>query len=49
MHAAVPRMSGSPAQMRNSAPDIGQHNAEIYGAIGISEDDLNKLSQEGVV
>ena len=49
MHAAVPRMSGSPAQMRTPAPDIGQHNAEIYGAIGLSEDDLKKLSQEGVV
>lgn len=49
MHAAVPRMSGTPAQMRTPAPDIGQHNGEIYGAIGISDAELEKLKEEGVV
>ncbi|MDA0342368.1 MAG: CoA transferase [Proteobacteria bacterium] len=49
MHAAVPRLSGTPAQMRTPAPDIGQHNDEIYGAIGISPGDLEKLKQQGVV
>jgi crotonobetainyl-CoA:carnitine CoA-transferase CaiB-like acyl-CoA transferase len=49
MHAAVPRLSGTPAQMRTPAPDIGQHNNEIYGAIGISPGDLEKLKQQGVV
>ena len=49
MHAAVPRMSGTPAQMRTPAPEIGQHNSEIYGAIGLSDDDLRHLKEEGVV
>jgi len=49
MHAAVPRMSGTPAQMRSPAPDIGQHNGEIYGEIGITDADLDKLKEEGVV
>jgi crotonobetainyl-CoA:carnitine CoA-transferase CaiB-like acyl-CoA transferase len=49
MHAAVPRMSGTPARMRTPAPDIGQHNGEIYGAIGISDAELEKLKEEGVV
>jgi crotonobetainyl-CoA:carnitine CoA-transferase CaiB-like acyl-CoA transferase len=49
MHAAVPRLSATPAQMRTPAPDIGQHNNEIYGAIGISPGDLEKLKQQGVV
>ncbi len=49
MHAAVPRLSGTPAQMRTPAPDIGQHNGEIYGGIGLSSADLEKLKEEGVV
>jgi formyl-CoA transferase len=49
MHAAVPRMSGTPAQMRSPAPDIGQHNGEIFGAIGITDAELEKLKEEGVV
>jgi crotonobetainyl-CoA:carnitine CoA-transferase CaiB-like acyl-CoA transferase len=49
MHASVPRMSGTPAQMRTPAPDIGQHNGEIFGEIGLSSADLEKLKQEGVV
>lgn len=49
MHAAVPRMSATPARMRTPAPDIGQHNGEILGGIGITAADLEKLKQEGVV
>ena len=49
MHAAVPRMSGTPARMRYPAPDIGQHNQEIFGEIGLSSDELHSLEQEGVI
>ena len=49
MHAAVPRLSETPARMRSPAPDIGQHNDEIYGQIGISAADLQELKQAGVV
>ena len=34
MHAAVPRMSETPAQIRTEAPDVGEHNALIYSKIG---------------
>ena len=49
MHAAVPRMSGSPAKMRSEAPDIGEHNTVIFNELGLSELDLVKLKEEGVI
>ena len=49
MHNVVPRLSDTPGAIRTAAPDIGQHNAEILGALGLSEDDLARLGQEGVI
>ena len=49
MHAPIPRLSGSPARMRNEAPSLGQHNAGIFGALGISAEELKQLSEEGVI
>ncbi len=30
-------------------PRFGEHNAEIYGALGYSEEDLNRLKGKGVI
>ena len=30
-------------------PRFGEHNAEIYGRLGYSEEDLNRLKEEGVI
>ena len=49
MHAAVPRMSGTPAQMRNEAPEIGEHNTLIYGELGLSNPELTILKEGGVI
>jgi formyl-CoA transferase len=49
MHAAVPRMSGTPAQMRNEAPEIGEHNTLIYGELGLSNPELTILKEDGVI
>ena len=49
MHAAVPRMSGTPAQIRTEAPDVGEHNASIYGEIGLSNLEMLTLKADGII
>jgi formyl-CoA transferase len=34
MHNVIPRLSGTPGQLRFPAPELGQHNEEIWGALG---------------
>ena len=45
MHAIVPRLSGTPGEIRTAAPALGQHNDEILGGLGLDAaaiDDLRK-------
>ncbi|MFC2005823.1 CaiB/BaiF CoA transferase family protein [Chloroflexota bacterium] len=43
-------MSETPPKIERSYPAIGQHNEEIYcGLLGYSNEDLVKLTQEGVI
>ena len=49
MHNITPRLSGTPGGFARPAPDLGQHNAEVLGRIGIGEGDLAKLKDDGVV
>jgi crotonobetainyl-CoA:carnitine CoA-transferase CaiB-like acyl-CoA transferase len=45
MHHVVPRLSGTPGEIRTPAPALGEHNDAILGALGLSAaaiEDLRK-------
>ena len=48
-HNIFPRMSGTPGGFRRPAPGLGEHNAEILGALGLSAADLDALREEAVI
>ena len=49
MHAVVPRLDGTPGVIRIPAPEIGQHNDEIYAGIGYSPDRIRSLHESGII
>ncbi len=49
MHNVIPRLSQSPGKLRRPAPELGEHNAEILGQVGVDADDLPRLAEAGVI
>jgi formyl-CoA transferase len=49
MHAVVPRLSGTPGEIRSPAPALGQHNDEILGAIGFDAAAIADLRKRNVI
>ena len=47
--AAVPRFSGLPQIVHRTGPGIGEHNAEVYGEIGLGPADLERLRAGGII
>jgi crotonobetainyl-CoA:carnitine CoA-transferase CaiB-like acyl-CoA transferase len=47
--AAVPRFTGRARTVPTAGPQTGQHNAEIYGALGLSVAELTALQQAKVI
>jgi formyl-CoA transferase len=46
MHNVIPRMHGTPAQLRRPAPELGEHNEEIWHALG---HDADALTEKGLI
>lgn len=49
MHNVVPRFSDTPGGIRSGAPELGEHNQAVLAELGIDEEALAHLVQEGVV
>lgn len=50
MPGSVLKLSRTPGDASTPAPFLGEHNYEIYsGVLGYSEQEINKLSDEGII
>jgi crotonobetainyl-CoA:carnitine CoA-transferase CaiB-like acyl-CoA transferase len=48
-HIRTPIKIGDGVRVHNVAPKLGQHNAEIFGRLGVSEAEINQLCAKGVM
>ena len=48
-HIRTPIRIGESVRVRTVAPRLGQHNAEIFGRLGVTEAEMTALRARGVV
>ena len=48
-HIRTPIKMGASIAVRRVAPRLGEHNAEVFGSVGASAEDLAKLKDKGVI
>jgi crotonobetainyl-CoA:carnitine CoA-transferase CaiB-like acyl-CoA transferase len=48
-HIRTPIKIGESVRLRTVAPKLGQHNAEIFGRLGVSEAEMQPLRAKGVL
>ncbi len=49
MHNVIPRLSETPGAIRTPAPELGQHNSDLLGEIGYTEQDIERLTKTGTI
>jgi len=49
MHNVIPRLSATPGRLRRPAPGLGEHTAEISGALGLDHAAIDGLARDGVI
>ena len=45
----VPRFSETPGRLEHTGAQLGAHNAEVYGELGMSAEEIERLTAEGVL
>ncbi len=48
-HIRTPVKIGESVRVRTVAPKLGQHNTEIFGRVGVSEPEMQRLRTKGVL
>lgn len=43
------KFAGNPGSVRRPAPELGEHNAEVYEALGVEAGEIARLEAEGVI
>lgn len=49
MQCVVPRFSETPGAVHRAGPALGEHNEEVYRALGLGAEDLARLRAQGVI
>src|SRR5271167_844105 len=49
MHNVIPRLSATPGRLRRPAPVLGEHTAEILGALGLDRTAIDGLARDGII
>jgi crotonobetainyl-CoA:carnitine CoA-transferase CaiB-like acyl-CoA transferase len=49
MHNVTPRLSATPGRLRLPAPALGEHTAEVLGALGLDRAEIEGLARDGIV
>lgn len=50
MQGIVPRLSGTPGEIRWAGPGLGEHNADVLKTdLNLTDEDIQALAQEGVI
>ncbi len=50
MQGVFPKLSATPGSVRWTGPELGEHNAEVYGSLlGLSDSQLNDLEQNNLI
>lgn len=50
MQGVFPRFSDTPGSIRSGAPQLGEHNREVYGSLlGLDEAEIERLEKAGVI
>jgi formyl-CoA transferase len=42
-------LDGAPTEVADPPPELGRHNAEVWGALGVTGQELDALKREGVI